>query len=118
VLAIDHGEGRGPLLGEVHDSVRFCGRDQLCERISIGEIDISPFDLAATLLAPALDAPFHRRNRNERRRAALEIPAAANEVVDGDHPVSLAGQVHRLRPPEVAVRTEHDHRFVTHARSS
>src|ERR1019366_9011599 len=66
----------------------------------------------------ALDAPLHGRDGYERRGPALEIPATANEIVHRDHAVALAGQVHRLRPAEIAVRAEHDHRSIAHARSS
>jgi hypothetical protein len=88
------------------------------ERVGVGEVHVAPFDVALALIAPALGATLHRRDRDQRRGAALEIPSTAHEVVHGDDPVALIGQVHRLRPPEVAVPAEHDHRFVTHARSS
>jgi len=118
VLAVDHRERRRALLGEMHDCVRLGGRDQLCQSVGVGEVHVAPLDAVLALFAPALDPPLHGRDRDQRRGAALEIPPATDEVVDGDDPVALIGQMHRLRPAEIAVPAEHDHRFVTHARSS
>ena len=102
----------------MHHRVRLRGRDQVGECFGVGEIDESPFDVASTQFTPAFDTTLHGRDRDERRGAALEIPATANEIVHRDDSVALAGQVHRLRPAEIAVRAEHDHRSVAHARSS
>src|ERR1700722_48669 len=102
----------------MHHRIRLRGGDELGERIGVGEIDVAPLDVALALFTPALDASLHRRDRDQRRRAAFEVPAATHEIVDGDDLVSLAGEVHRLRPSEIAVSTEHDHRLVKHAKSS
>src|SRR5487761_380804 len=118
VLTVDHREGSGALLGEVHHRVRLDRSDQLGECVGVGQIEQAPLDVAAAELTPALDTTLHRGDRDERRRAALEVPAATNEIVNRDDAVALVRQVHRLRPAEIAVRAEHDHRSVAHARSS
>src|SRR6185436_9691063 len=45
-------------------------------------------------------------DRRERVRPRLHVRAAAEVVVDGVHLVTLAGELHRGRPPEVTVAAE------------
>ena len=118
MLAVDHRERRGALLGEMHHGLRLGGRDEVGESLGIGEVDEAPLDVAVTVLTPAFHTAFHRRDGDERRGASLEVPAPAHQVVDRDDLVALVRQVHRLGPSEIAVRAEHNHRSVTHARSS
>jgi hypothetical protein len=107
VLAVDHRIRRRPLLGEVHDGVRFERRQRLAHEGRVGEIAHVDADVVARHLFPPTDPLLEAGDGDQRVDTHLEVIAPAGEVVDDAYPVALAGQVESGRPTQVAISSEY-----------
>jgi hypothetical protein len=109
MAAVDHREGRAALFAVMDDRVGLeVAHDAADERV-VGQIADRNLNRLAAGFAPRGDAVLQRANRDEAFGAAFEVPKTPAEIIDDANFVAAPGQIHRLRPSEVAVPTSYNH---------
>src|SRR5208282_953594 len=106
---IDHRKWRAALLAVVDDCVGFEIANHGADKRVVGQIADRRLYRLAALFAPRRHPVLQRSNRNQAVGPAFQIPQAPIEVVHHAYFVAALGQVHRLRPSEVAVPTRYNH---------
>ena len=106
VLAVDHGIGRGALLGEMNHGVRLEVLDRGGEKVVVGHVADEELDVLSGDLLPT-------RKRSERGESASASgrrargPTAGGRSCRQWRPLSLLRQIQRRRPATVAIAAEH-----------
>src|SRR5207247_11061130 len=107
----------GALLGQGDQGIGFGLKDQLGAGARVAEGHLLPVDPVTGPAAPERDALAHRLDGNQALRAALAVPAAADQAVDADHVMPGSREMQRGSPTEIAVDPEDDDGFLTHQRT-
>lgn len=107
VLAVDHGIGRGTLLGEVDDGLRLEVTEDGGQRVIIRGIANAKLHLPAGDVAPRRHALMQRIDGGQAVEAAFEVEIPARQVIEDEDIVSLIGQIECLRPAKIAVTAQY-----------
>jgi len=108
VFAVDHGVGRGALLGEVDDDIGLEGGDRLREGGVARHVGDEDGHRVARERLPHLDPLVERPDGREALDSELVVPQAAREVVENANLVSTRRQMQCGRPAAVTIPSQHE----------
>src|SRR5215211_3790026 len=109
VAPVDHRVGRGPLLGEVHDSVRLVALYDLGDELPVQKVaELEPDGLRAHL-APRPNPVLYVRDRGQARGAELVVDRPPDAVVHDDDLMTNVREVQGGRSATVPVATENQY---------
>ncbi len=109
VGAVDHGEGRRALLGEMDDGVGCEVFDQSRDEVVIGHIADPGLDRRPTAALPGLQPFAEAPDRRQGRDPQLPVPGVAHQAVGHAHAPALGRQMQGCRPAAIAVAAQHQH---------
>ena len=108
VPARQHRERRGAVFGVVDDGLGFEAPEDVLDELPLGDVADERLDGALPEGGPRGDAVLQRGDRDERVRPDLVVPQPPVEAVGHRHVVAAAGQMHRGRPPQIAVTAQYE----------
>src|SRR5215210_408041 len=106
---VDHGVGRRPLLGEVHDGLGLVALHDVRDELPVKQVaELEPYGLPAHL-APRPDPVLYIRDRGQARGAELVVDGPPDAVVHDYDFMADVGKMQRGRPATITTATENQY---------